>query len=519
MAVCRNSEAGRLVTAVGIALLWVGATALAAADGPRVAQAAKAHDATALAALLKGGADVNQPLPDGATALHWAVYWNDAALAERLLRAGAHVDARNRYGTTPLWMACSEGNAPMVTLLLKSGADAKAAALDGEPVIMTAALSGSVESVEALIAHGADVNAKEVRQGQTALMWAIGARESYPAITRVLLAHGADVKVRSAGGLTPLLFAARQGDLEATRMLIAAGADVNDKAVAPIGPMALFGDGQWSFPSADTSTAMTLAIINGHFEVARALLEHGADPNLSSDAFPYRTRPNISVNGEALKPGLTALHAVMVRRGKRAEPGSLELLKAMVARGGQVNAKTPSVKAPVPTQLNPQPVITWVQAGGVTPFWIAANALDVDAMKLLVELGADPKAKSMEDTTPLMVAAGLGIKSRGPSGGFGRRADWDVEALRLLLDWGNDINAVNIHGQTALHGAAFAAAKPAVQFLKERGARLDLKDSMGRTPLTVAHDNLRVEYRPALQNHTPEDIKATIDYLESLSRQ
>ena len=131
---------------------------------------------------------------------------------------------------------------------------------------------------------------------------------------------------------------------------------------------------------------------------------------------------------------------------------------------------------------------------------------------------AEAKLKNMEDTTPLMVAAGLGIKSRGPSGGLGRRADWDVDALTLLLEWGNDVNAVNVHGQTALHAAAFAAAHPAVQFLFDHGARTDLKDEMGRTPLDVAHDNLRVEYRPALQRHKPEDIQATIDLLETLSQ-
>lgn len=492
---------------------------LQAAGVPSLALAVKDRDQSAVAALLQQRADVNVPLPDGATALHWAVYWNDPKTVERLVRAGANVNARNRFGATPLWMACSEGNGALVEALVKAGADTKAPALGGEPVLMTAARAGSVEAVKTLLAHGADVNAAEPRHGQTALMWAVGGRDTHPDVAGLLLEHGADVSVRSDGGMTALLFAVRQGDLASARLLVKAGANVNDRAVPPDGrPMAIFGDSQWSMPSADTSSALTLAVTNGHYDIATLLLESGANPNVANKPFPYRTRPNISINGEALKPGFTALHALVAHRGRRADPGSLEAMKAMIAHGADVNARTPSVRAPVPSQLNPQPIITWVQVAGVTPFWIAANALDVEAMRMLVESGADPTLKSMENTTPLMVAAGLGIKSRGPSGGLGRRALCDLDALRQLLDWGNDVNAANEHGQTALHAAAFAAAHKAVQFLVDHGARTGVKDEMGRTPLDVARDNLRVEYRPALQNHNPEDVQATIELLEKLSR-
>ena len=510
----------RTKVSLGWLVAWLLTAAnLQAAGVPSLALAVKDRDESAVAALLRQRADVNAPLPDGATALHWAVYWNDSKTVERLVRAGANVNARNRFGATPLWMACSEGNGALVEALVKAGADSKAPALGGEPVLMTAAKAGSVEAVKALLAHGADVNATEPRHGQTALMWAVGGRDPYPDVARLLLEHGADVSVRSDGGMTALLFAVRQGDVASARLLVKAGADVNDRAVPPDGrPMAIFGDSQWSMPSADTSSALTLAVTNGHYDIATLLLEGGANPNVVNTPFPYRTRPNISINGEALKPGFTALHALVARRGRRAEPGSLEAMKTLVARGADVNARTPSVKAPVPSQLNPQPIITWVQVAGVTPFWIAANALDVEAMRMLVENGANPTLASMEHTTPLMVAAGLGIKSRGPSGGLGRRALFDLDALQRLLDWGNDVNAVNEHGQTALHAAAFAAAHKAVQFLFDHGARAGLKDEMGRTPLDVARDNLRVEYRPALQNHDPEDVQATIELLEKLSR-
>lgn len=499
-------------------------TGLGAATGDLgVAQAVKNRDQAAVKALLQQRADVNRPFADGSTALHWAAHWNDLSTVELLVRAGADVNASNRFGATPLWMACSVGNGGIVQALVQAGANPKVPALGGEPVLMTAARAGSVEAVKALLAGGADVNAKESRQGQTALMWAVGGRDSHPDVVGVLIERGADVNARSSGGLTPLLFAVREGDLESTRLLVKAGANLNDRAILPGGKtMAVFGDTHWSFPSADTSSALTMAISNGHYDVAMFLLDSGADPNVAAEAYPYRNRPNHSIRGETLKPGLTALHAVVVRRaqsGAGDDERSLALMKAMIAHGVDLNARTPSVRAPKITQLNPQPAITWVEAGGVTPFWIAANALDVDAMRLLVANGADPRIASMENTTPLMVAAGLGIKTRGPSFNLGRRgsADVEVDVLTMLLDWGIDVNAVNEHGQTALHGAAFAAAHAAVQFLVDRGARTDIRDSLDRRPLEVANDNTRVEYRPALQNHDPANVQKTIALLEKLT--
>lgn len=508
----------RRVAAGGVAFGVAAAVTLTAAGEPTLAQAVKDRDEPRVASLLQQRADVNAALPDGSTALHWAVYWNDAPTASRLVQAGADVDAANRFGATPLWMAASVGNGEMVAALLNAGASANKPALGGEPLIMTAAKSGSVEAVRALIEHGADVNALEARQGQTALMWAVGGRDTYPEVVRLLLAHGGDVKVRANGGFTPLLFAVRQGDLESVRALVDAGADVNDRAIPPNGAtMAIFGDSQWSYPSADTSTVLSMAVSNGHYAIAQLLMDKGADPNIAAEPYPYKVRPNISVSRDALKPGFNALHALLARRAARAEPGSIETLNAMLAHGAQINARTPSIPAPQPSQLNPQPAITWVQVGGITPFWIAANGLDLEAMRLLVEKGADPKTPNMEGTTPLMVAAGLGTPSRGPSGGLGRRARWDVDVLKQLVEWGNDVNAANQHGQTPLHAAAFIAAPPAIQYLVEQGARLDAKDSMGRTPLDVAKDNLRVEYRPALQNHNPADVTATIELLTKLS--
>ncbi|MEQ1895962.1 MAG: ankyrin repeat domain-containing protein [Vicinamibacterales bacterium] len=518
-----GSRSRRRVHAAGlvVALAFVPTLAALAVAEPVTATLAAAvqhRDRAHVQALLKTGANVHQALPDGSTALHWAVRWDDEALVEQLLRAGATVDVANRFGATPLWMACAAGSQGVAEALLKAGADARARALGGEPLLMTAVKSGNLAIVRALLDRGADVNAAEPRLGQTALMWAAGGRKTDAAIARELIARGAQLDRRSAGGLTPLLFAVREGDVDVVDALIKAGANVKDRAMlADGGKIGIFGDGQWTTPSVDGSSALNLAIMNGHFEVATHLLDAGADPNVSAEAYPFRNRPNISLNGEALKPGFAALHALVARHTTDPNPAALDLMKAIVAKGGEINGRTAAVKAPTPTQLNPQPIITWVQVGGVSAFWVAANALDVEAMKALVDLGADPRLPSMEQATPLMVAAGLGTRSRGPSGGLPRRGNVNLEALDLLLTWGNDINAQNANGQTALHAAAFAAAHQAVQFLVDHGARMDLRDSMGRTPLDVANDNLRVEFRPSLQNHEPEDVDKTILLLTKLS--
>ena len=506
-----------------LALTSLGATSRTAP----VAEAVKHRDHAAVTKLLAQHADVNSPLADGTTALHWAVYWNDLETADRLIRAGANVNAANRYGATPLWMAATDGNAGIVETLLKAGANAITVGVGGEPVLMAATRVGSVAAVKALLAHGADVNAKESRHGQTALMWAVGDRDPHPDAAQVLLEHGADINARSGGGFTPLVFAVRQGDLKSTQLLVKAGANVNDRATLPGGqPISIFGSSQWTMPSADTSSVLTIAIDNGHYELALFLLENGANENAASEPYPFRTRPSIGIRGEAFKPGFTPLHAVVHRRSRsrgRSDGGrSLAVMKALLARGADPNARTPSVLAPVPLQPSPQPEITQVEVGGVTPFWIAALSGDIEAMRLLVENGADPRVKSMEDTTPLMVAAGLGKRTRGPSSGIGRIADFDAEGvkvLKLLLEWGNGINAVNQHGQTALHGAVFAASHVFVQFLLDNGARLDLKDAMGRRPLEVADDNRRDEYRPSLQRYKPGDVERTWALLHKVTTQ
>src|SRR5580658_7823381 len=240
--------------------LWAGTVVDAVKDGDR---------AGALA-LLKQHADVNAPEPDGTTALHWAVRQDDREMADRLIKAGANVKVANRYGVTPLYLACVNGSAPMIGKLLEAGADANAATTEGETALMTVARTGNVEAAGVLLVHGADVNSKEQWRQQTPLMWAVA--ESHADMAQELIAHGADVNARQVtwnwerqvtkeprekwmplGGLTPLLFAAREGCVECSRVLVKAGADINAADPNDISPM-------------------LMATINGHYDVAAFLL-------------------------------------------------------------------------------------------------------------------------------------------------------------------------------------------------------------------------------------------------------
>ncbi len=464
-----------------LALVMLGA---GSADSP-LADAVKNRDMAGARALLKQHADVNAPSADGTTALHWAAKWNDAEMVTLLVAAGAKVDAVNRYGATPLWQACSNGNAPVVTALLKGGANPNQLALDGESPLMAAARGGNPEVVKALLLARADPNLKDGWKQQTALMWAVGDNEPHPQVAKALVESHADVNAKSKAGFTPLLFAARQGDMEDVRILVEAGANINDKA--PGG-----------------STILITAINNEHFEVADYLLEHGADPNAAD------------------RQGFTPLHNTIRARARSGEDSALNVIKTLVAKGANINARLPleKMKWPQNHQVSPRPKVDEIEYGGATPFWVAANAADVKALRLLYSLGADPTILSIEKTTALMMAAGLGYGTRGPTAGLGGRIGGDdnlhaIEAVKFLVEevkTGQGINDVNDNGQTPLHASASAAIPDVSKYLLEHGARTDLKDTFGRTPLAVAEDNRTDRYR-ANQNLVPAMIEMTYNVL------
>jgi ankyrin repeat protein len=446
---------------------------LAGGVDAKLAQAVKSGDKAAVQTLLQQRVDVNAPESDGTTALHWAVRNDDLELVDRLVRAGANVKAANRYGVTPLYLACVNGNAAIIEKLLKAGADANAISNEGETALMTASHTGHVDAVKVLLAHGAEVNAQESWHGETALMWAVSQRHA--AVARELLAHGADVNARSGvnkwerqttaeprekwlppGGLTSLEFAARQGCVDCIPVLVGAGADIN----------AVDQDG---------ITPLLSAIINGHYDAAGVLIEKGANPNIAD------------------RTGRTPLYAAVdfhtMPISNRPAPKevdneltSLDVIKTLLAKDADVNAQ---LKQQVPYRTKLDRGDDTMLTTGTTPLLRAAKAGDVTAMKLLLEKGADSKLTTRTGINPLMAAAGVGTKEEDTTGRRKTQAD-AIEAIKLLLDTGVDINAADNRGQTALHGAAFWGLDEVVQFLVEHGAKLDAKDKQGKTPLDAA---------------------------------
>lgn len=427
---------------------------IAAGPNARLVDAAKNTDRATLRALLDQHADVNAPDTDGATALHWAVRWDDKATAELLIGKGANVKAANRYGVTPLSLACTNGSAAMIELLLKAGADPNTVLPGGETALMTAARTGKADAVKVLLAHGANVNAKE-DEGQTALMWA--AAEGNTAAAAMLLEFGADLHARSKGGFTPLLFAVREGRLETVTALLKAGANVNETWQTP---RRMAGSG---------STALVLAVANAHFELASALLDAGADANAAAQ-------------------GWTALHQITwvrkpgVGTNDPAPEGSgnidsLELVKRLVAHGADVNAKMTKQANAGTTELN---------MIGATPFLMASRTADADLMRLLAKLGADPLLPNADNTTPIMAVGGIGTRNPGEDPGKDKEA---LEAAKVALELGGDVNGVNNKGETALHGTAYKELPSVAQFLIDHGAKVEVwnqKNKNGWTPLRIA---------------------------------
>jgi ankyrin repeat protein len=415
-------------------------------------------------ALLARKADVQAAAVDGTTALHWAVQRDDLGMVEALLRAGAKVDAVTRLGVTPLQLAATNGSAAVVTRLLERGANPNTALPDGETALMTASRTGAVDAVRALLDRGADLRRKEPAKGQTALMWA--AAENNAGVVKLLIERGADVKERSrSGAFTPFLFAVRGGHVDAAKALLDAGVNVNE-----------------TMP--DGTSALVLAVINAHYELASFLLDRGANPNADAQ-------------------GWTALHQVAWSRRHNAGfnlPGpvatggvdSLDLVRKLVAKGADVNAR--QQKEPRDGNRN------LLNRLGSTPFLLAAKAADVPLMRVLLDCGADARIATSNGTTPLMAAAGVGIWAPGENPGTHEEA---LAAVKLVFEaGGGDVNAIDKEGETALHGAVYrGGAIPVMQFLIDKGARLDVVNKKGWTPLTAADG---VEYTPAVLKRYPE---------------
>ena len=440
------------------------ATGFCAAHAGDLASMLRRGDTAAARALLAERADANDADADGTTALHWAVHHADAELAKALLEAGARFDARNRYGVPPLTLAAENGDAAMIALLLAHGADPNTALPEGETVLMTAARTGHVPALDALLAAGARVNEREGWKGQTALHWA--AHENNAAATAKLLAAGAERDARStAGDFSALLFAVRAGALDAARALLDAGAEPNESLL-------------------DGTSALVLAATNAHYEVAGLLLERGAEPNAAAQ-------------------GWTALHQIAWSRrwnmgfnlpgpAQTGHLDSLELVRQLVARGADVDAR--QTKEPADGNRNK------LDRLGATPFVLAAKSCDLPLMRTLLEQGADASLTTNAGTTALMAAAGVGIWAPGENPGTHAEC---LAAMELALRAGGGaVDDVDSNGETALHGAVYRGGNvAAIRFLADRGAKLDVVNSKGWTPVYVADG---VEYTPDVLKRYPE---------------
>src|SRR5215831_18956230 len=395
------------------------------------------------------------PGPDGSRPLHWAAPSDDLEAVNILIRGAAHVKATNRYGVTPLSLACVNGNAAIIESLLKAGADPNTALPGGETALMTVARTGKADAVEALLAHGADAKFKEAQRGQTALMWA--AAEGNTAAVSELVEFGADIHASTKGGLTPLLFAVREGRIETVKALLKAGADVNETWKAGRGT------------GVSGISVMVLAVANAHYELAEVLLDAGADPNAAAE-------------------GWTALHQITwVRKPGKGDNdpapdgsgnlSSLDFVRKIVAKGANVNARMTRSGNVGRTSMNMM---------GATPFLMAARTADAPLMRLLAELGADPRLANADNTTPLMAAAGVGTYSPGEDPGTESEV---LEAVKVALELGGDVNAVDKNGETAVHGAAYKQVPSVVQYLIDNGAKIEIwnqKNKTGWTPLRIA---------------------------------
>ena len=456
-----------------VALSAAGFAAESTVRDTRLIDAVKAGNSSAAVTLLQKKIDVNATEPDGTTALHYAVRNDDLALVERLLRAGADAKAATRYGVTAIALACENGSAPVVERLLKAGISANAAGRLGETPLHLCARTGRPDAVKVLLSNGATVDTIENWRGQTPLMWA--AAEGNADAMRLLIEAGADVNARSSiiawerqrteeprdkwlppGGLTPLLFAARDGKVASARVLLDAGADPN--IVDP-----------------DRHTPLILALMNGHVDVAAALIRGGADVNMED------------------KVGQTALYAAVdlhtVPASNRPAPretddalSSLDVIRMLLDKGAKVDAP---LRAQLPYRTKLDRGGDGALGAGTTPLIRAAKSADVPVIRLLLERGATAKAATRNGINALMMAANVSAREEDMTGRNKTQKDI-IESIALLQAAGADVRGTDTQGRTALHGSAMWGLTQVVRFLHQNGADLNARDKRGYTPLDHA---------------------------------
>jgi ankyrin repeat protein len=529
----------------------------AAAVDVRLIDAIKKSDVKAVNALLRQKVDVNGKSADGTTALHWAVNEDNLEAAKALIAAGANVKAANDYGMTPLTLACVNGSVAMVDTLLKAGADPNTVFSEGETALMTAARTGNVDVVKLLLDTGANPNAKEPNRGQTAIMWA--AFEGHAGPIKAMIEHEGDFRATSKGGYDAIMYAVREGRTDVVKTLLDAGANVNAK-------------------TPEGTTLLNLAIFNANYETAATLVERGGDVNAvdRQQGPPIMNlmrvrRPGLCQNPCPKGTGtLSSLELAKTLLDRGANPNAAPVAgrgAGFESKGADISAHIGALKAEQAIKADPSVSGDFYKYAGlfgqnggdnsanggnfqgnynlsslsaatqaaiaaanrapagdddapaptngneVTPFQLALQNADVEMAKLLLAFGAKPLGSTGNGKTALMLAAGLNV-DRGVSPGSNQEA---FELVKTIYDLGDtNVNAADEMGSTALHAAAQRGSKEIIQFLVDKGARLDVSTAFGWTPLDVArgYRNYLGVGRRVMRNVAPQaEVAALIEKL------
>jgi len=468
----------------------------------------KSGDRAAAMTLIAQRADVNAPEADGTTPLHWAVHHGDLDLTRRLIRAGAKVNVKNAFGSTPMSEAAVLGRADLLESLLKAGADVESPNADGQTALMVVARTSRVDAARLLLKYGAKVNAVEQWRGQTALMWAVAQKQ--PAMVAELVKAGADVNARStvnnwqrqvtaepraiyrpAGGLTPLLYAAREGCAECARMLVDAGADLNLADPENISPL-------------------LMAVINGQWDTAQYLIKKGANPNKWDfwGRAPLYAAVDLNTMPRGGRPDWPSLD----------ETTSLQVVEMLLDAGANPNAQLKL--APPFRNIGNDRGLDGMLTTGATPLLRAAKALDSPAIAVLLARGADITLTNSRGITPLMAAAGLGSVDADTRGFYlsDDTQQRSIESLKLLIKAGGDVNAKDPRGLTPLHEAARWGWNDVVQFLVANGADLNAKDNRGNTPIDSALGKAGGNSRGGARIDVHEDTAALLKKLAASAK-
>lgn len=509
-----NGSVGLLgLASLVTAMVLISVTDLGAQADLRIANAAMEQDMVTVRSLIEEGVDPNAPGVDGTPALHWVVRVNDQETAELLIRAGADPMLRNAYGATPLYLASLDGHAAMIRILLDAGADPDSVDPTGETILMTAVGTGDLDAVELLLDRGARVDARDPEFQQTALMFAV--RQNHPDVIRLLVDRGADVNARTRtgetprfelgnsrpgfsfgigivrggwseiglrapipGSLFPLMYAARDGYLEAAKILVAAGADLRQS-------------------DANGITPLLLATLNNQPGLAEFLIDQGADVN----AIDWYGRTPLWA---AVEVRNMDFHNGAFENGVDRRP-VLELIQVLLEHGADPNIRTVET-VPIRTWMMSIGSLSWVDFTGQTPFLLASLAGDLTVMRLLIENGADPHIPTLGGTTALMAAAGINwavdqTYDEGPEA--------LLETVKYCRELGMDVNALNSMGLGAIHGAANRGSDDIIEYLAAEGADLYIADNEGRTPLNWAEGVF-------LATHTSEQKPTSIALIQRL---